>query len=84
MMTIDTFIPGSGPVRIGDRTFTGIGAVPLGVWAKVFVAIMRARLAKRRVRRHVRTLSEDQLNDIGLTRDLPRYDAVRPIWWYRK
>jgi hypothetical protein len=38
MVSIDTIMPHNGPVRIGDRTFAGIGAVPLTVWAKVFVA----------------------------------------------
>ncbi|MFZ2099119.1 MAG: DUF1127 domain-containing protein [Oricola sp.] len=84
MVSIDTIIPNKGPVRIGYRTFAGIGAVPLHVWLKVFVAIMRARLAKQRTRRDLRHLSEDQLRDIGITRSQARFEADKPIWWYRR
>ena len=84
MVSIDTIMPHNGPVRIGDRTFAGIGAVPLNVWAKIFVAAMRARLLKQRSRRHLRHLSDDQLRDIGVTRDQALIEASKPIWWYRK
>lgn len=84
MVSIDTIVPQSGPVRIGYRTYAGIGAIPLRVWAKVFVAIMRARLEKHRSRRHLRELTDDQLFDIGVTRDQARREADKPIWWYRK
>ena len=84
MVSIDTIVPHNGPVRIGYRTYAGINAVPLTDLAKVFVAIMRARLAKQRSRRHLSELTDDQLRDIGVTRAEARYEADKPIWYYRK
>jgi uncharacterized protein YjiS (DUF1127 family) len=46
--------------------------------------IMRARLVKQRSRRHLRHLTDDQLRDIGVTRDQALTEASKPIWWYRK
>jgi uncharacterized protein YjiS (DUF1127 family) len=84
MVSIDTIVPHNGPVRIGYRTFAGIGAVPLHVWLKVFVAIMRARMVKHRTRRHLRDLTDDLLYDIGVTRSQARFEADKPFWWYRR
>lgn len=83
MVSIDTIVPQNGPVRIGYRTFAGIGAVPLRVWLKVFVAIIRARMVKQRTRMHLRELTDDQLRDIGITRAQARFEADKPFWWYR-
>ena len=84
MVSIDTIVPHNGPVRIGYRTYAGIGAVPLQEWFKVLVAIMRARRAKQRSRRHLRDLTDDQLRDIGVTRSQAQWEADKPSWWYRK
>lgn len=84
MVSIDTIVPHSGPVRIGYRTFAGIGAVPLRVWLKVFVAILRARLEKQRTRMHLRELTDDQLRDIGITREQALFEADKPFWYYRR
>lgn len=83
MVSIDTIVSQHGPVRIGERTFADIGAVPLGTWASVFVAIMRARADKQRRRRQLRNLSDDQLWDIGVRREEARRDYDKPVWWYR-
>ena len=84
MVSIDTIVPHNGPVRIGYRTYAGIGAVPLPEWFKVLVAIMRARYTKQRTRRHLHDLTDDQLRDIGITRSQAQWEADRPSWWYRK
>ena len=84
MVSIDTIVPHNGPVRIGYRTYAGIGAVPLQEWFKVLVAIMRARRVKQRSRRHLRDLTDDQLRDIGVTRSQAQWEADKPSWWYRK
>ena len=81
MVSIDTMTT-NGPVRIGDRTFAGIGAVPLGIWLKVFAVAMRARMVKQRSRRHLRELTDDQLADIGVTRDQAHVEADKPFWFY--
>lgn len=83
MVSIDTILTQSGPVRIGDRTFTGIGAVPYRVWLKLFVAAVRARMQTQRTRMHLRELTDDQLRDIGVTREQARFEADKPFWWYR-
>lgn len=84
MVSMDTIVPASGPVRIGYRTFAGIGAVPIRVWLKVFVAIVRARMVKQRTRMHLRELSDEQLRDIGVTRSQARWESDKPFWWYRR
>ncbi|QKV18041.1 DUF1127 domain-containing protein [Oricola thermophila] len=81
MVSIDAIVPHNGPVRIGYRTYAGIGAVPLRDWLGVFVAIIRARMTKRRTRLHLRELTDDQLRDIGLTREQARFEANKPFWW---
>jgi uncharacterized protein YjiS (DUF1127 family) len=84
MVSIDTIMPDNGPVRIGHRTFAGTSAVPLRVWLRVFVAIIRARMEKRRTRLHLRDLTNDQLRDIGISREQAVFEADKPFWWYRK
>ncbi|WP_421849306.1 DUF1127 domain-containing protein [Oricola sp.] len=81
MVSIDT-MKMNGPVRIGDRTFASIGTVPLGIWIKIFAAAMRARMVKQKSRRHLRELTDDQLTDIGVTRQQAWREADKPFWYY--
>lgn len=83
MASIDTMFHHDGPVRIGGRTFAGVGAVPLQVWLKAFKAALRVRMVKRRTRMHLRDLTDDQLRDIGVTRAQARFEAEKPFWWYQ-
>lgn len=84
MVSIDTIMPQNGPVRIGDRTFPGVGAVPLKLWMRVFFEIVRARRQKRRTRMQLGELTPEQLLDIGVTAAEARIEADKPAWWYSR
>jgi uncharacterized protein YjiS (DUF1127 family) len=80
MVSIDTIIS-NGPVRNGDRTFAATGAVPIRLWLKAFVAAMRSRAAMQRTRMHLRELTDDQLRDIGVTREDACFEADKSAWF---
>lgn len=84
MASIDAMFHLDGPVRIGDRTFAGVGNVPMRVWLQAFVAGLRERMRKHKTRRHLRELTDDQLRDIGVTRAQASFEAEKPFWWYKR
>lgn len=84
MVSIDTILPKAGPVRIGYRTFPGANAVPLAVWGRILVEIVRARMEIQRTRARLSDLTDDQLKDIGVTREQALFEAGKPFWWYKR
>ena len=67
MGTIDTIRFQDQSVRIGANTFNGMESVPYRVWFQVMVAMVAAKLEKRRTRVHLSKLDAIALLDIGLT-----------------
>lgn len=82
MVSIDTILPRNGPVRIGNRTFSGASAIPLNFWLRMLVAMVEARMEKRRTALRLSELSDDQLRDIGLSRSQARTKMQKPAWWF--
>lgn len=83
MGTIDTIRFQDQSIRIGANTFNGMESVPFRVWFQVMVAMVVAKLEKRRTRVHLSKLDSKALRDIGLTeaqadaeirRSLPLYE----------
>lgn len=82
---------GTIPFRFRSFTIAGVrydtaGTVPFRVWARVLMAMILAKLEKRRTRIHLSRLSAEELRDIGLTpgqadleirRSLPFYERHR-------
>ena len=86
MGTIDTIRFQDQSVRIGANTFNGMESVPYRVWFQVMVAMVAAKLEKRRTRVHLSKLDAIALRDIGLTqaqadreirRSLPLFERNR-------
>ncbi|MEM8541743.1 MAG: DUF1127 domain-containing protein [Pseudomonadota bacterium] len=86
MGTIDTIRFQDQSIRIGANTFKGMESVPYRVWFQVMVAMVVAKLEKRRTRVHLSKLDAHALRDIGLTeaqadleirRSLPLYERNR-------
>lgn len=86
MGTIDTIRFQDQSVRIGTNTFNGMESVPYRVWFQVMVAMVVAKIEKRRTRVHLSKLDACALRDIGLTqaqadaeirRSLPLYERNR-------
>ena len=86
MGTIDTIRFQDQSIRIGANTFKGMDSVPYRVWFQVMVAMVAAKLEKRRTRIHLSKLNAQALRDIGLTeaqadleirRSLPLYERNR-------
>lgn len=83
MGTIDTIRFQDQSITIGTMNFEAMDRVPFRVWAKVVVAMVLAKLEKRRTRKHLSELDADQLRDIGLTLDQADNEVRRslPFYW---
>lgn len=68
MGTIDTILSRGSSISFGTHRFVALDQVSLRFWLTVAVAIMAAKLEKRRTRIHLAELDEAQLRDIGITR----------------
>jgi len=74
MGTIDTFaVQASGGTGAAGRSTAGI------LWSGL-VRRLGDAVARWRQRRDLRELSDDQLRDIGVTRQDARREAARPFW----
>lgn len=69
MSTIDTIRFQDQSVRIGRNTFDGLDAVPFRIWVQVMIAMVAAKLEKRRTRIHLSKLDAHALRDIGITQE---------------
>lgn len=77
MSTIDTF--GGESTKSAHRA--RVTARP-SLFAQMYMAIgwMNGRMEKRRSRKALLELTDDQLKDIGLSRGEAYSEAARPLW----
>ena len=69
MGTIDTIPFRFRPFTIAGVRYDTASAVPFRVWMAVLVAMVAAKLEKRRTRIHLSRLTADELKDIGVGLD---------------
>lgn len=86
MGTIDTIPLRARPITIAGIVYKSANSVPFRVWARVLVAMIVAKLDRRRTRIQLSKLTESELRDIGITpaeadreirRSLPFYERHR-------
>lgn len=68
MSAIGTIPASYQHIQIGDRIFNGVHTIPFHVWTAVVVAMVIAKMQKRRTRRQLGQLTAEQLRDVGITR----------------
>jgi len=86
MSTIDTIPFRARSITVAGNVYKSAQAVPFRVWARVLVAMIAAKLDKRRTRIQLSKLTESELRDIGISlaeadreirRSLPFYERHR-------
>lgn len=72
--------------QINGTRYFAADAVPFRVWFGVLVSMIVLKLKKRRSRRHLASLDDHQLRDIGLTRDEAMREVRKsyPHWFFDK
>lgn len=68
MGTINTMFGHNQSISFGAYRYTALDQVSLRVWMTVALAIVAAKMEKRRTRIHLSQLDDQQLRDIGITR----------------
>lgn len=86
MSTIDTIPFRARSITVAGIVYTSAQAVPFRVWVRVLVAMVAAKLDRRRTRIQLSKLTESELRDIGISpaeadreirRSLPFYERHR-------
>lgn len=86
MGTIDTIPFRARSITVAGIVYKSAQAVPFRVWVRVLVAMVAAKLDKRRTRIQLSKLTEAELRDIGISavdadreirRSLPFYERHR-------
>ena len=75
-MFLDTFSTPAGP--LGPAAFPA--RLRLGRVAPVLVATLARWRVCRRTRRHLATLNDRELADVGLSREQQRTECAKPFW----
>lgn len=86
MSTITASNTLSPSLRINGTAYLAADAVPFRVWFSVLAAMIVLKMKKRRSRRHLASLNEQQLRDIGLTRDEALHEVRKsyPHWFFER
>lgn len=84
MGTIDTIIGRNQPITFGIHSYDALDQVSLRVWMAVAVAIMFAKLEKRRTRIQLSQLDERQLRDIGVSRQQADREICKSLVLYER
>lgn len=77
------------PFRFRSFMIAGVrydtaGTVPFRVWARVLLAMILAKLEKRRTRIHLSRLGVEELRDIGLTPDQADAEVRRSLPFFER
>lgn len=76
MRSIDTI----GGSRSVPSHHTAVGRFPVLSWLARAVAWLELRMEKRRSRRALLELNDEQLKDVGLSRADAYREGIRPFW----
>ncbi|MGB7432351.1 MAG: DUF1127 domain-containing protein [Ahrensia sp.] len=84
MGTIDTIIERDQPISFGRHSYATLDQVSLRQWMVLAVAIVLAKLEKRRTRVHLSRLDDHQLRDIGVSRAQADFEICKSLIFYER
>ncbi|WP_424992330.1 DUF1127 domain-containing protein [Oceaniradius stylonematis] len=84
MGTIDTIPLRARPITIAGIVYKSANSVPFRVWARVLVAMIVAKLDRRRTRIQLSKLTESELRDIGITPAEADREIRRSLLFYER